>query len=372
MRLMVTGGGTGGHVYPGLSVIEALASEARQTASREEIAWVGSAGSMEESILAREPMRFYPISTGAFRGVSLWQLATNLIRTARGFLQSLGILGRFRPDAVLATGGYVSAPLVLAAWARRCPSLIYLPDMEPGLAIRLLSLFARRVAVSFEKAARSFPSAKVIVAGYPVRKRLYETEKQQALEALHLASEHPVLLILGGSQGAHSINEAVRYGLTALLRMAQVVHISGPGDHQQLRDVRAGLAAEERSRYHLYPYLHDQMPDALVAADLVIARAGAATLGEFPAVGLPAVLVPYPHAGQHQQVNAEYLTERGGAVIVQDDELDTQLLPTLKTLLGDPERLQAMRTASRALAMPHAAQVIAGELRSLAGEAQDD
>jgi UDP-N-acetylglucosamine--N-acetylmuramyl-(pentapeptide) pyrophosphoryl-undecaprenol N-acetylglucosamine transferase len=238
--------------------------------------------------------------------------------------------------------------------------------MEPGLAVRFLTFFARYVAVSFPVVAERFPSHKVMVTGYPVRGDLYDTSKDEARHRLDLEDDMPVLLVLGGSQGARSINEAIHRELIPLLDRVQLVHISGFGDHEMLDLDRQELDANRRKRYHLFPYLYERMTDALVAADLVVARAGAATLGEFPAVGLPAILVPYPYAGQHQRVNARYLAERGGAIVLEDDQLDGGLLASLQKLLDQPERLEAMANASRALAVPQAAEYIGETLCSLA------
>ncbi len=364
MRLLVTGGGTGGHIYPALSVVETLF--ARGHLDGERIAWVGSEDSIEERVLAKEGISFYPITTGALRGGGVGGALRGLTRSIRGLVEARRILRRFDADVVLATGGYVSVPLILAAWLRGCPSLIYLPDMEPGLAVRFLAFFTRRVAVSFPVVAKRFPPQKVMVSGYPVRSALYSTSKDAAREQLELRDDMPVLLVLGGSQGAHSINVAVRSELAALLRRVQLVHISGFNDQEMLEDARQMLSDDQRVRYHLFPYLYERMVDALVAADLVVARAGAATLGEFPAVGLPAILVPYPHAGQHQDVNARYLAQKGAAVIVQDDQLDGELFSRVQELLDAPRRLEAMAHSSWALAAPDAAERIGEMLCSLA------
>lgn len=365
MRLLMTGGGTGGHVYPALAVAEALA-DSRWAVDRRDMAWVGGAHSVEERILTKEGLAFYAISVGALRGTDPLSFLRNLYKTAKGYWQARELLRAFHPDVILATGGYVSVPLVWAARDMGCPVLVYLPDMRPGLAVKFLSRMAQRVAVSFEAVARYFPSDKVLVSGYPVRRALFHTSKEAARQVLGLDAKVPVLLVFGGSRGAHSLNEAMRQSLEPILELSQLVHISGPADHALLTDVRARLAPALQARYYLYDYLYEHMATALAAADLVVARAGAATLGEFPAVGLPAILVPYPYAGQHQQANADYLASRGAAVVLRDAELDQRLWLTVKELLSNPERLQAMSAAMRSLAMPEAAERIAAELVSLA------
>ncbi len=367
MRFLVTGGGTGGHVYPALSVIEALTAPNGWEVRREDILWVGRPGGMEEDIVQREGLRFEGISTGPLRGANPLQALRSIACLARGVGQAYRLIGAFRPGAVLATGGYVSAPVIVAAWLRRCPCLIYLPDMEPGLAVRFLSHLAKRVAVTFEAAGAPF-GAKAVVTGYPVRSAFWGVNRAQARAALGLAEDAPVLLVLGGSTGARSINEAVKASLEALLGMAQVIHVSGQHSFEALKACREALPEPLQARYHLYAYLHE-MPMALVAADLAVARAGAATLGELPAAGLPAILVPYPYSGQHQRPNALYLAEQGGAVVIEDALLGERLLEAVRGLLTDGERLQAMRQAMRRLARPQAARAIAQALVSLAEEA---
>lgn len=287
-----------------------------------------------------------------------------LIYRARG--QCIKILKNLKPSVVLATGGYVSAPAIWAAAQCRVPVLIYLPDLEPGLAIRALSRWATKVAVSFDEVKGFFPAGKAVVTGYPVREEFQGVTKPEARARLGLNLAQPVLTIFGGSQGAHSINQAVRGNLSELLQAGQVVHISGAQDEGTMQGHRAGLDEGERARYHLYAYLDKDMPMALAAADLVVARAGAATLGEFPAVAAPSVLVPYPFAGKHQEKNANFLVSRGGAVKIDDDRLERDLVPTVKNLLADPDRLEKMSTNMRALAQPNAAKNIANLLSEIA------
>ena len=285
-----------------------------------------------------------------------------------GAAQCAALIRQFRPDAVFVTGGYVAAPVAWAAWRARLPLLIYLPDLEPGLEIRATSRLATKVAVSFPEVAAYFPG-KAEVTGYPVRAELWETDRAAARAALGLDATLPTLLVFGGSRGARSINRALLGTLPALLPRCQVVHITGELDWPEVSAAtrEGGLDEDWKARYHVYPYLHDEMTQALAAADLVVARAGASVLGEFPALGLPAILAPYPYAGQHQRTNAAYLADRGAAVIVEDAALPADLGPTILDLLDDPDRLAAMRVASRNLARPDAADRIARLLFEMAG-----
>jgi len=353
--------------------------------------YVGEAGGAEEELARRAGIPFRAIETGQVRGRSLRVALSSFLRMRRGAAQCRAILTEFRPDVILLTGGYVAAPVAWAAWRMRIPTLIYLPDVTPGDSIRWTSRLATRVAVSFPEVARYF-GKKAVVTGYPVRRELLTTERDAARAALGLQADLPVLLVMGGSRGARSINRALTAALPALLPRCQVVHVSGTLDWPEVEKAAvafrhgrtanqgatrsvsvsnrpqtedAGAPGELATRYHAYPYLHE-MPAALAAADLVVARAGAATLAEFPAAGLPAILAPYPYSGQHQDANAAYLTDRGAAVTVKDADLAARLAPTVLELLDAPERMAAMARAARALARPDAAANIAHALRQLA------
>ncbi len=366
MKVLFTGGGTGGHIYPALAVIERLQTDPAYGIAADGIAWVGRDEGMERDIIGRQGLAYFPIATGALRGRGMWGMGQSLVRVVPGIGQGLRLLREFDASAVFATGGYVTAPLVMAAWLARVPVLIYLPDMEPGLAVRFLSRLARKIGVTVDQVATHFDSAKVTVTGYPVRRALFDVTRQAGRQTLGLENDRPVLLVLGGSSGAHSINMAVSRDLERVLASAQLVHISGTPDYEMLAARRSQLPEPLKAQYHLAAYLHDEMADALAAADLVVARAGAATLGEFPVVGLPSVLVPYPHAGQHQQRNADYLAERGAAVVLEDGALADRFAETVTTLLGDPQRLSDMSKAARRLSTGDGAQRLAELLVELA------
>jgi UDP-N-acetylglucosamine--N-acetylmuramyl-(pentapeptide) pyrophosphoryl-undecaprenol N-acetylglucosamine transferase len=308
------------------------------------------------------------ISAAPIRGRAPWTVARNLVQTLAGVRQALREIEDFGPGAIFVTGGYVSVPVVVAGWLRRVPILIYLPDIEPGLAIRVLSRLARRVAVSVEGSQRYFPAHKTTVTGYPVRPELFTVDKGKARKALGLEEGLKTLLVFGGSRGARSINLALSKVLDHLLDVCQIIHIYGRLDAQWVEGRRAELPAHLRARYRAYAYLHGEMAQALAAADLVVARAGAATLGELPALGLPGILVPYPYAGRHQELNADYLVSHGAAVKVDNADLEGKLLPTVMELLGNEELLAQMGERARSLARPEAAQRIAQELGLLGAE----
>lgn len=321
----------------------------------------------------RAGLRFVGMPAGGVHGLAPWQAAQNLVRLIRGWGTAYRLGRRERPAALFATGGYASVPVALAAWALRVPILVYLPDIEPGLAVRFIARLAARVAVTVEDSRAYFPARKVVVTGYPVRAEFHEVDRAEARASLGLSADELVLLVMGGSRGARSINQALsgvpslsRGGvLEEVLELAQVVHVSGELDWPWVAERREALPEMLKARYQAYPYLHE-MELALAAADLAVCRAGAMTLGELPFFGLPAVLVPYPYAWRYQRVNAEWLVGRGAAARLDDERLSEELLPMLRRLLSDRAKLKAMAERMRALARPDAAARLAMELQALA------
>ncbi len=356
---MICAGGTGGGVYPALAVHSALTSLYADV----ETLWVGSEGGMEADLVKRAGLPYRLIPAAGLHGVGLRALPGNLLQLGRGVLASQRILHGFRPDVLFFTGGYVSVPMAFAG--QRIPMLLYVPDIEPGMALKALARFADRITVTAPDSQRYFKQ-KVIVTGYPLRPDLANWARYQARTALGLSSNKPTVLVFGGSKGAHSLNQAVLDHLPALLELAEVVHISGQLDWDEVEEAEAGLKSAQKKRYHTFPYMHE-MGKVLAAADLVVSRSGASCLGEFPFFGLPAILVPYPHAWRYQKVNASYLAQHGAAVILDDSRLQEELLDTIKVLLDNPGKRESMKAAMRSLSKPDAAQAIASQLMELAG-----
>ena len=330
--------------------------------------WVGSVDGLEGELVRRAGIAFCGIAARGVHGLAIWQAIPNLVQMIRGLGQAWRVVGEFRPHVCFITGGYVSVPVALAAWMRRVPVLVYLPDIEPGQAVRFISHFARRVAVTAEDSRIYFPRQKVVVTGYPIRAELKDVDQAAARRMLGLALDMPTLLVMGGSRGARSINRALTAILEELLPICQIIHVSGHLDAEWVAGCRDALPAELRSRYHPYAYLHsEKMAQALGAADLVVARAGAATMGEFPIMGLASILVPYPHYWRYQKVNADCLARHGAAMRLEDGRLGVDLAPTVQRLLADEEERRRMGERARALARPDAARRIAHELLQLGG-----
>ena len=326
--------------------------------------WVGSEGGMEEALVKRRGIAYRSIPSAGLHGVGLSALPRNIMKLSRGFFAARKILKEFKPDVLFFTGGYVAAPMAVAG--RSVPTLLCVPDIEPGMALKSLARFSNAITVTTDVSQRFF-NKKVIQTGYPLRPDLAVWDRETANRHLGIVGEKPVLLVFGGSKGARSINMAVLQDLNSLLEKFEIIHLSGELDWDYVRDHREQLPVELSARYHAMPYLHE-MGAALAAADLVVSRAGASTLGEFPLFGIPAILVPYPHAWRYQKVNADYLSQRGAAIILEDQVLKDELLSTLSVLIDNPNKLQAMRAAMFELSHPRAAEKIAGILEELAGE----
>jgi len=342
------------------------------------VLWVGSVGGMEADLVKRMEIPYTEIPSGQVAGMGLRTLP-NLVRVFKGMLASRRILNDFKPDVLLFTGGYVAVPMALAGsgllGGRKTPSLVYVPDIEPGIALKLLARFATTIALTTEDSRKFFsPEKHTAVTGYPTRPELHDWNHADGRKYLGLEPDRFTLLVTGGSKGARTINQPVFANLAKLVQDIQIVHITGQADWPDAEAAQAKLSATQPEeialRYHPIPYLHE-MGAALAAADLVISRAGASSLGEYPQFGLPAILVPYQYAWRYQKVNADYLVRNGAAVLLEHDQLPDQLLPTVQSLSHDPERLQNMCQAMQSLARPQAAQRLADLVKELAGTARN-
>lgn len=354
MRFVITGGGTGGHIYPALAIARGLRDRFGA-----EVFYIGGTRGLESEIVPREGLPFQSMPLAGFkRGLA----PSNLLvawRAALGIKMAYGYIKKIRPSAVIGTGGYVCGPVVLAAALSGIPTLIHEQNAFPGITNRILSRFTGAVALTFEEAGRYFPPRAVIkVTGLPVRKEILDRERDQARKNLGLPADGLLVLSFGGSQGARSINNAM---LALLKKFAgrkgmYFLHVTGPGNYTGFVDeINKGIDLPGSGNITITSYMHD-MPSALAAADLAICRAGAATLAEITAVGLPAVLVPYPYAAEnHQEYNARALESKKAAVVIRDRDLSGDLLALeVERLTGRPEVLKDMSRASKELGKPRA------------------
>lgn len=359
MRILVCAGGTGGGIYPALAAVTELQALGVGT---DDILWIGTKGEMEETLVPKAGLRLETIPGGPIVGVPLRTRARNAMRLARGIGAASGHVRRFRPNVMFMTGGYMAAPVAVAARRQGVPIVIYLPDVEPGSSIRFVVPMARRIACTTAGSAAFVPEEKMVVTGYPVRPEIRAARslsRAEALAAFDLTAGRPTLFVFGGSRGARNINRALMASLPHLLAEAQVIHVSGTLTWPEVESNATTLPEALRAYYRPYPYLHEEMGPAFRAADLVLARAGASMLGECPAFGLPAVLVPLTFAWRYQKVNADYLTQHGAAVQLIDETLAETLLPTVRSLLFNQAKLSQMAAAATALDRPNAAVELA-------------
>ena len=329
--------------------------------------FVGAVGGMERKLAAESGLAFdgyHEVLAGPVHGVNPIRVLFSLLKLSLGTIQALVIQLRIRPKVILLTGGWANLPVALSARLLRIPTVIYLPDIEPGLTIKALQPFAQKVAITVAPSARFFPRDKSVVTGYPLLSSRLCADRAQGIQHFGLDPDRKTLLVFGGSRGARNINVALGEHLQRLLDSGiQVIHITGELDWE--RSQRQVGALAEHPHYHACAYLREEMGLAFAAADLALCRAGASTLAELPLFGLPGILAPYPYAWRYQKVNADYLAERGAAVRLNDEDLSEKLYQTVSDLMLDDARLKEMRAKSQALANPKGAQRLANLLREI-------
>ncbi|MDD4170041.1 MAG: undecaprenyldiphospho-muramoylpentapeptide beta-N-acetylglucosaminyltransferase [Desulfotomaculaceae bacterium] len=360
MRFVVAGGGTGGHIYPAL----ALARGLKDRYPGAKILYIGTACGMEADIVPKAGLPFKGISAaGLERKLSFRNLMV-LWQAGRGFLQALGIIRSWRPDLAIGTGGYVCGPVVLAAALCQIPTLIHEQNAFPGVTNRILSRFAGRVAVTFADSMQYFPRREnVRLTGLPVRPEILTAERENAIKKLGLPGHGLLLLSFGGSRGAYTLNEAMVQVIKLFANdpRLNILHVTGKLGHLDFQNscAASGINLGDIRNVTTASYLYN-MQDALAAADLVISRAGAATLAELTILGIPSILIPYPYASEnHQEFNARALEKEKASLVVLDRDLSGEVLGNMVTeLIGDRDRLLSMGAASKRMGKKHALEDI--------------
>jgi UDP-N-acetylglucosamine--N-acetylmuramyl-(pentapeptide) pyrophosphoryl-undecaprenol N-acetylglucosamine transferase len=369
VRCVIAGGGTGGHVLPAIAVVDEL----RRRGTVADLAWIGSRDGVEQDAAASAGIPFVAIPTGKLRRYLSLQNLTDAARIPVGITAARHALGRFRPNVVLSTGGFVSVPTVIAARGI-APVLTHEQTAILGLATRINARFADILAVSFDRTERDAAAIhrRVIVTGNPVRAGLRDGDRLRGLRSLDFTPSMPVVYVTGGARGASPINQRVAKMLPAILHHVQLLHQTGPAsanpDAAALSGRRESLPADVRHRYKVVEFVRDDLPDIYAAAQLVVGRAGAGTVAELAFVGLPAIFVPLPGAGGDEQArNARVLADAGAAVIVpQHEATPERLAAEIVALTGDRARLDRMAAAANSIARPDAAARLADVLLELA------
>lgn len=355
--VVIAAGGTGGHVYPALAVAAELAGMSPGVP----ITFAGTSGGLESRVVPGAGYPFEAVRTAPWRRGRPWTIFSAAALAALGSMEARRMLARRRAGVVFSTGGYAAAPVLLAAFLARIPIVLHEPNARPGVVTRLFGRAAAQVTTGAEEAAQAFPPGRVRVTGVPVRRSVLAVPREEARRKLGLGEGFTVL-VLGGSQGASALNAALEGAIPALGEAGiplALVWLCGKRDFE--RSSAAARAA--RLAVKVFAYL-DDMGSALGAADLVVARAGAGTVAELLAAGLPSILVPYPYAAaDHQARNASVLAGRGAARVMPETELSPAALAgAISALARDGSSLAAMAESARALSRPDAASVVAGEI----------
>ncbi|MGA2458572.1 MAG: undecaprenyldiphospho-muramoylpentapeptide beta-N-acetylglucosaminyltransferase [Terriglobales bacterium] len=352
MRIIIAGGGTGGHVIPALAIAQQLKKQLGA-----DVLFIGTARGIETRLVPQAGFPLELIQVGALKNVSLTTRAKTMFDLPRAIAASSRMLSDFDPEVVIGVGGYASGPAMVAAIRRRLPTLAFEPNVVPGFANRMIARWVSAAAVHFEETCRYFPHCKV--TGVPVRAAFFDI--------LAKTGGVPTLLVFGGSQGARAINQAMIEslpGLRAKIPAIHIIHQTGQRDydHVQAAYRQSGISGE------VHKFI-DDMPGTFSRADLLVCRSGASTVGEITAAGKPAIFVPFPAAADdHQNVNARALERAGAAVVVEESNLGAAyLVDTIAALIGDARRLQGMSEAAKSLAHPKAVEEIAEMVRKLAG-----
>jgi UDP-N-acetylglucosamine--N-acetylmuramyl-(pentapeptide) pyrophosphoryl-undecaprenol N-acetylglucosamine transferase len=359
MRLLIAAGGTGGHIYPALAVARSLSASPEAP----ELRWLGGHRGLEANLV---PAAGIPLRRLTARSLRTTEADVHAIldpiRLGISVLQASALLVRERPAAIFTTGGYVAIPVLMAAAPLRIPVVMWEGNVTPGRSVRATARLAASLAVSFEATCRALggaaPGRPCFVTGTPIRD-IGAIDREAARARLDLDPGEPVLLIFGGSQAVRRFNAAVSEALPRLVELVTVIHVTGDDGYAAALVGRESLPAAGRPRYRPYPFLRDEMLSALAAADLVVGRAGSSTLAEVTAMGLPMVVVPYPHAAGHQRANAANLVEAGAARLIDDEDFDAEALLDAARLLLDAPAHAAMSAAALALGRPGAADAVA-------------
>lgn len=371
MHLLIAGGGTGGHIYPALAVVEAL----RRRPNPPDISWLGGQRGLEDRIVPAAGLPLRRLALRSLRTVGRdAHLILDPIRLAASIPQAFLMMLRDRPDAVFTTGGYVAIPVLVAARVLRVPTVLWEGNVIPGRSVRATARLASVLTVSFTEtcAALGRPASSgdhvamppCLLTGTPIRD-VRNVDPLAARERLGVPAGERLVLVFGGSQAVRRLNDAVAAALPALVARCHVLHVTGDLGYAVALAGRETLPLEQRARYRPTRFLADGMAEALVASDLVVGRAGSSTLAEVTAAGIPMIVVPYPHAGGHQRANARVLVEAGAAREIDDADFDGPALLEAIEILEDPASHARMTAAARSLGRPGAADALASIVLAL-------
>lgn len=373
MRIVLTGGGTGGHIVPLVTIAQKIKELAKQRGIETvEFLYIGpSFDAHSEEIFKHAGIETKYILTGKLRRYVSAYTFLDILKIPLGVLQTMWVMFKFMPKAVFSKGGYGSFPVMFVSWLYWIPiRMIHESDSIPGLANKITSHFATRIGVAFKEAAVKFPIKKTALVGLPVRNDLCNQDIKISKEFFQIRSEKPILLVMGGSQGAKMINDAILSILPDLLVKYEVIHICGAGNYEAVKQNSDPLLTDEsKNRYHLYPFLTEEIKFAYTVSDAVVARPGASSIFEISACEKPSILIPLKGSAQdHQRQNAYVYAKSGGAIIIEEDNLTGHiLLERIYAILDNKETRNKMATNAATFAAKNSAETIALEILTLLG-----
>ncbi|MDL2280426.1 undecaprenyldiphospho-muramoylpentapeptide beta-N-acetylglucosaminyltransferase [Selenomonadales bacterium OttesenSCG-928-I06] len=366
MKFIISGGGTGGHIYPAL----AIAKELTLLDDKCEILFVGTKEGLESDIVPKEGYKFTTINVQGFERSLSFSNVTTILKAGTSVFSSIQIIKKFKPDVVIGTGGFVCGPVLLAASLLNKKTIIQEQNAIPGVSNKILAKFVDKIALGYKEAETYFSKykGKIIVTGNPIRKDVLEEDRTESLKSLSLLNNKKTLLISGGSRGARSINNAMIdiYKIlskdNSLKDTLQILHVTGKTEYNSVVEklTNSGIEVSKIGNITIQPYLYN-MPQALAVADLAIFRAGAIGLAELTAKGIPSILIPYPYAtANHQEINARVLEKKGAAIVIKDSELNgEELLAVIYSLINNENKLHDMAEKSKEAGFKDAASTIA-------------
>ncbi len=363
MKILLAGGGTGGHIMPILATVKQIIRINPET----QFLWIGTKKGPEARIARDNKIEFKAVLAGKMRRyVSFWNLV-DLIKLPLGVVQAYFKVKKFKPDVCFSKGGYVSVPTVLACHHFKIPVLLHESDIIAGKSNLFMAKYANKIALGFEEGKQSFKdySNKVVITGNPVRDEILSANRENGLKDFKLNNNKPVLLIMGGSQGAQRINELIGQVLPKFLEKWQIIHLVGPEHGNQ---ILGNLGALEND-YHVFKFLDGKkMGEALAVATLIVSRSGANSLAEIAALGRPAILIPYPHsAGDHQKINADIYAKNNAAIVLDEKDLTPEkLLKEINNLLIDKGKLEKLQLAMLKMSNKEANSKLTTEILALA------
>ena len=372
MKIIFTGGGTGGHTIPIVAISRELQRLAREKRADLRMYYLGPKDRFGV-LVPQEGIKIFPVVSGKLRRYitfnSIIDDLIDIFKIPFGIIEAFFLLFFIAPDIVFSKGGYGSIPTIVAAWTLRVPIFLHESDVSPGLANKIISHFSAKIFVSFPPSQEEyFPKEKMIFVGNPIRKGLFNGSIDEAKQIFHLVGDKPVLLILGGSQGSRRINDKVLDGLPKFLENFEVIHQCGTNNFKEVRKEAMVVAPDDLAQYyHLFPFLNEkQLSDAYKVSSFIVSRAGSGSTFEIAALGKPSILIPLPEAAQNHQVkNAYAYASTGAAYVVEETNLTPNfLIERIKYILSHPDEVRKMSQAALKFAKPKAASIIAERILS--------